>query len=98
MIGCTGESALEYKPQPIDTAHVALSQELARLGEVLARNTHENWAKLRISDGWRYGPFRNDERKEHASLVPYEQLSESEKNYDRQTAMEIVKTLLAMGY
>jgi len=89
---------LEYKPQPINTAHVALNSELARLGEVLAKNTHENWAKLRISDGWRYGPCRNDERKEHTNLVPYEQLSESEKNYDRQTALETVKSLLAMGY
>src|SRR5208282_4265097 len=41
---------------------------------------------------------RDDQQKEHPNLVPYEQLSESERQYDRQTAMESIKALLAMGY
>jgi len=89
---------LDYKPEPIDTLRLALTPEIAQLSEMLARNVHENWAKLRIAEGWHYGPRRDDREKEHPSLVPYEQLSESERQYDRQTALESIKALLAMGY
>jgi class 3 adenylate cyclase len=89
---------LDYKPKPIDTLTLALTPKIAQLSEMLARNAHENWAKLRIAEGWHYGPQRDDLQKEHPGLVPYEQLPESERQYDRQTAMESIKALLAMGY
>ncbi len=89
---------MDYKPGPIDTLRLALTPEIAQLSEMLARNVHENWAKLRIAEGWRYGPHRDDRGKEHPNLVPYEQLSESERQYDRQTALESIKALLAIGY
>ena len=89
---------MDYKPKPIDTLTLALPPRIAQLSEMLARNAHENWAKLRIAEGWHYGPQRDDRQKEHPDLVPYEQLPESERQYDRQTAMESIKALLAMGY
>ncbi len=89
---------MDYKPAPRDTSGIRLPRELVELTELLARNTHENWARRRIADGWRYGTERNDEKKEHPSLVPYEDLSESEKEYDRTTAMETLKTIVALGY
>ena len=89
---------LDYKPEPIDTLGVALSPEIAQLSEMLAKNAHENWAKLRIMEGWHFGPDRDDHNKQHPNLVPYDQLPESEKQYDRQTALESIKTLLALGY
>lgn len=89
---------MSYDPKPIDTSRVQLSEDLQRLIERLAENTHELWAQQRMADGWRHGPERNDTRKEHPSLVPYNQLSESEKEYDRRTAMGTVLALLAMGF
>lgn len=89
---------MEYRPAPRDTSAVELPGSIRELTELLAKNTHENWSKQRMSEGWRYGPRRDDERKEHPSLVPYEQLSESEKEYDRRTAIETVKTILSLGY
>lgn len=94
----SGAHLLDYKPIPIDTSRLDLSPEVARLSEMLARNAHENWASLRIAEGWQHGPHRNDEQKRHPNLVPYERLSESEKEYDRQTAIQSIKALLAMGY
>ena len=75
-----------------------LSPDLLQLTECLARNTHEVWAQKRMAEGWTYGPERNDLRREHPSLVPYEQLSEPEKAYDRQTALEALKAVVALGY
>ena len=89
---------MSYQPAPIDTSHVELDVELAELLERLARNTHDVWGQQRMADGWRYGPSRNDERKEHPGLVPYEDLSESEKDYDRVVAEQVIKAILALGY
>jgi hypothetical protein len=88
---------IPYRPQPIDTSTVDLNG-LQPLLEALARNAHEIWARQRMKDGWSWGPARDDERKLHPSLVRYEDLPESEKNYDRVMVSETVKAMLAMGY
>lgn len=87
-----------YIPNPIDTSDIKLHDDLIELTELLAKNTHEIWAKQRIEEGWRYGKERNDERKEHPGLVLYEELTESEKEYDRNTAMETLKVIVELGF
>ena len=89
---------MSYRPEPIDTSAVALSDDLRELTEVLARNAHDVWARLRFAQGWRWGPERSDARKEHPSLVPYEALPESEKQADRDTAIGTLTAILALGY
>jgi hypothetical protein len=89
---------MSYIPKPVDTSSVKLSSDIVQLIEQLAKNAHEVWAKERLAQGWRLGATRNDERKEHPSLIPYEELSESEKIFDRNTAMETLKAIQAMGY
>ena len=87
-----------YSPHPIDTSDVELSDELKQLVEQLARNVHDNWAIGRINDGWTYGPERNDDLKQHPCLVDYDDLPESEKEYDRNTAVETLKLILKLGW
>jgi len=87
-----------YKPNPIDTSDVVLDNELIMLTEEIAENVHEVWSKGRIEDGWIYGQTRNDEKKETPCLVPYSELSEEEKEYDRKTAMETLKLIIKLGY
>jgi hypothetical protein len=87
-----------YQPQPIDTSAVELPDGLAELTERLAENTHEVWARQRMAEGWTYGPSRNDALRHHPGLVPYDQLAEGEKDYDRNTALEAIKLILALGY
>jgi len=88
----------EYKPHPIDTGAARLGDDLLALSEKLARNAHERWAAQRLADGWRYGPQRDDTRKEHPCLVPYEALPEGEKIYDRTMALETLRVLVTLGY
>ena len=88
----------QYTPTPIDTSDVELSDELKQLVEQLARNVHDNWALGRINQGWTLGPERNDELKQHPCLVDYDDLPESEKEYDRKTAMETLKLILKLGW
>jgi hypothetical protein len=87
-----------YKPNPIDTAKITLSGDILALGEVLAKNTHEVWASGRIADGWTYGNVRDDLKKKHPCLIPYEELSEIEKDFDRATATETLKVIMSLGF
>jgi len=87
-----------YTPKPLDTSTVELPAELLELTELLAKNTHDIWAQQRFSEGWKYGAKRNDKLKEHPCLVPYENLPESEKEYDRNTAMETLKVIMNLGF
>lgn len=87
-----------YNPKPINTSDVTLSEDLLTLTEKIAENVHEVWAKARIEQGWKYGEKRDDAKKETPCLVPYCELPESEKDYDRNTAMETIKLIVKLGY
>ena len=88
----------EYIPQPIDLESVELSDDLMSLAEIMARNVHEQWAATRMEQGWHYGQKRSDSRKEHPCLVPYDELDESERVYDRNSAISTLKLITRLGY
>ena len=87
-----------YIPKPAQTDDIVLSEELNGLVEAMAKNVHEVWAESRISQGWTYGPERNDALKHHPCLVPYEELPEVEKAYDRDTAVGTLKLICKLGF
>ena len=88
----------KYTPQPIDTADVKLPEELEQLVEEMSKNVHEVWAETRIKQGWKYGEQRNDELKTHPCLIPYEELPEEEKEYDRNTSIGTLKLIMKLGF
>lgn len=90
--------ATTYHPQPINTNDVQLPEELNGLIEKMAENVHDVWAKARISQGWTYGEQRNDKEKKHPCLVPYDELPNEEKEYDRNTSIETLKLILKLGF
>ena len=87
-----------YIPQPIDTKGVELPDERKVLAEEIARNVHEVWSESRMKEGWTYGENRDDGTKRHPCLVPYEDLTESEKEYDRNTSQETLKLIMKLGF
>jgi ryanodine receptor 2 len=87
-----------YDPQPVDTSGIELSSDLQELTERIAANVHDVWAAGRIAEGWRYGVARDDTRKWHPCLVPYDELPESEKEYDRNTAIGTLKLIKKLGF
>lgn len=88
----------KYVPNPVDTTDVKLPMKLESLVEEMAKNVHEVWAQTRISQGWSFGEERNDAAQKHPCLVPYEELSEEEKEYDRNTSIETIKLILKLGF
>lgn len=87
-----------YTPQPVNTDGINLPDELLQLTEKIATNVHDVWAIGRIKQGWTYGEVRNDELKQTPCLLPYDELPDSEKAYDRNTALETLKLIVALGY
>ena len=73
-------------------------KELIELAEAISKNVHEVWSQNRMDEGWTYGPVRNDEKKETPCLVPYEELPEIEKAYDRDTAFNTLKYIVSLGF
>lgn len=87
-----------YTPQPVDTSDIKLPKELNLLVEFMAKNVHEVWAQERMNQGWVYGEKRDDVKKHHPCLIPYEELSEEEKKYDRNTSQETLKLIIKQGF
>ena len=85
-------------PSPIKLSEISLPSQLEDVIEIIAKNVHETWVDNRLKDGWTYGETRNDDLKQHPCLIPYEQLSEEERNYDRQTAITTLKTIYKLGF
>ena len=88
----------EYVPHPIDTSDVVLPGELSTLTEQIAENVHDVWAVGRIKEGWKYGPVKDIEKKLTPQLVPYSELPETEKAFDRNTAFETLKLITKLGF
>ena len=85
-------------PQPIDTSDIRLPEDMIGLIEQMAKNVHEVWAQSRIEQGWTYGPERSDALKQHPCLIPYEELPEVEKAYDRDTSLQTLKLICKLGF
>lgn len=87
-----------YDPKPVNTSEVILPEELLQLIDQIAENVHDVWARGRLAEGWRYGETKDSIEKTTPCLVPYSDLPDSEKEYDRATAAETIKLILKMGY
>lgn len=87
-----------YTPNPVNTDDITLSEDLLALTELIAANVHDVWAAGRIKEGWSYGETKDTEKKTTPCLVPYNELPESEKEYDHNTALETLKLITKIGY
>lgn len=94
----TEKTVREYHPHPIDVSDVQLDGELMELSEILAENVHEVWSAARLAEGWRYGDRRDDAARLHPGLVPYSELSDKEKEYDRLTAVNTLRLVVKLGF
>ena len=95
---CASANGLKYHPHPIDVSDVVLDDDLVELTEAIAENAHEVWAAKRQSEGWKFGPKRDDTLLEHPDMIPYCELTESEKYYDRDVAMNTIRLVKKLGF
>lgn len=96
MSAAAGRSG--YRPVPLDASGISLDGELEAMIEILAENAHDAWAASRFADGWQYGPRYDASTRRHPNLVPYGDLSEADKDIDRDVVVATVRGILAHGY
>jgi len=87
---------MKYQPNPIDTSDIILPEGIIEIVELLAENTHDVWASGKLREG--YSIDSKDGKKTHPSLVPYDELPETQKEYDRNTLLETMRLLIKLGY
>lgn len=87
-----------YVPRPVDTSNVELSENVMLLGERLAGHFHDVWGKMRVDEGWAYGPTRDDQLKTNPCMVYYNDLDEEQKEDNRKSAFEALKFIASKGY
>jgi hypothetical protein len=79
---------------PVDTWDEPLFAFTETEIEYLAEREHERWMNERLQDGWRYGPSKDVINKTSPYLVPYYELSDTMKDYDR-NIVRTIPTILA---
>lgn len=87
-----------YRPDVLRYEKIVLPEDLTELCEKMAEYAHDMWATERQSEGWTYGKKRDDGKLQTPDMVPYAQLPDSERMYDRNLSMGTLKLLYALGY
>lgn len=90
--------ATDYDPKPIHTEHIVLSDEILEVAELIAENAHDTWASARLRDGWTFGPERDNTERRHPYLVPFAELPERDRDFDRTMVIGSIRALLALGF
>lgn len=78
----------------MEECHLNINEIIEKLSE----QVHNTWMENRIQEGWSYGPKRNDLLKQTPCIVPYEELPEIEKEYDRKTVRATINGLYNLGF
>lgn len=65
--------------------------------EELAIAEHDRWWQERIDKKWKRADVRNDARREHPDMVPFDELTEEVKDKDRDPVRDIPATLATVG-
>ena len=89
---------MSYEPRPVEVTAESIPAGLRPLMEKLAANAHEVWSRARLDQGWTWGPVRDDARRQHPCLVPYDQLPEEEKVHDRNAVAGALAAIRHAGW
>lgn len=87
-----------YKPHPVNLEDIHLDDNIMQLQDVFAENIHEVWAKERKEEGWMYGLVFNAHEKTDPNLLPFDLLTQQEKEHCRILALESIKLLEKLGW
>lgn len=66
--------------------------------ELLSRMEHDRWWRDREADGWTLAPEKDVERKKSPYLIPWEELPEEIRGYDRDTVRGLPVFLAEAGF
>ncbi|MGE5473617.1 MAG: RyR domain-containing protein [Ignavibacteriales bacterium] len=86
-----------FKPEPIDISGIVIDEALEAAADAIAYNAHEVWSIDRLQAGWIWAEVRDNDKKLHPLLKPFEELTENDKSYDKDLAFGNLKAIVALG-
>ena len=66
--------------------------------ECTPEQQHKNWMAFKQQEGWKYGPIKDDTKKEHPCMLPYNQLPEIQQRKDTLFRTTIKQAMVIYGY
>ncbi|HWM34531.1 MAG TPA: RyR domain-containing protein [Pseudolysinimonas sp.] len=66
--------------------------------ERMARREHDSWSAHLAANGWRYGDGRDDARRRHPDLRPWDELDEEARDKTRAGVRSSLELLATLGY
>jgi hypothetical protein len=91
------DPAIPVSPAWDDTDEETQRSAVEGVQGVINGNTpeqsHEGWVRFKTENGWTLGPVKDEEKREHPLLVPYEDLPASQQIKDH-LFFAIVKVLM----
>jgi hypothetical protein len=80
-IGDTSQPTWESAPD-WQRRSTRMGVDLHLMGEFGPEASHLSWIKEKLDSGWKYGPVKDPEKKEHPCLVPFEKLPLEQQRKD----------------
>jgi hypothetical protein len=82
MLGDNSQLSWENAPQWQKDSAIAGVKAIIANPDTTPEQSHEGWLALKASEGWKYGPVKDPEKKEHPCFVPYAELPEEQRAKD----------------
>ena len=60
------------------------------------RESHASWLEEKRATGWKYGPVKNPEKKEHPCIAPYDELPPEQQKKDKLFVSTVLEMLTAL--
>ncbi len=80
-LGDTSQPAWDDAPQ-WQTASAIAGVRFALEGGKTPEDSHKSWLAQKAADGWKYGPVKDADLKEHPCFVPYGELPAAQRRKD----------------
>lgn len=81
-LGDTSQPAWTDTPQwQRDSALAGVRMHIAK-PDATPEDSHRSWMAAKLEDGWKFGPEKDPQKKEHPCMVPYEELPQEQRAKD----------------
>jgi hypothetical protein len=92
-LGDNSQTSWEDAPEWQKSSAVKGVQMIEDNPSTTPQQSHEGWLAAKKADGWKYGPVKNPETKEHPCFLPYGQLPENQRLKDAMFGLVVRATL-----
>lgn len=81
-LGDLSQVSWDESPEWQKQSAIAGVQKALENPDITPEQLHQSWLDHKASEGWKYGPVKDADKKEHPCFVPYAQLPLNQKAKD----------------